>query len=72
MVLFYSTKNFTFPVGNEFSEPSFALEPRSEVVDEGNSIVLECLVNGWPKPNVRWLLGSETISADGDRVCFHI
>ncbi|VDK49439.1 unnamed protein product [Anisakis simplex] len=55
-------------VGNEFSEPSFALEPRGEVLDEGDSIVLECLANGWPKPDVRWLKGSQAISADGDRI----
>uniref|UniRef100_A0A183TZB1 Ig-like domain-containing protein n=1 Tax=Toxocara canis TaxID=6265 RepID=A0A183TZB1_TOXCA len=55
-------------VGNEFTEPSFALEPRGEVLDEGDSIVLECLANGWPRPDVRWLKGSQAISADGDRI----
>uniref|UniRef100_A0A158PQE6 Neogenin-like protein n=1 Tax=Brugia pahangi TaxID=6280 RepID=A0A158PQE6_BRUPA len=55
-------------VGNEFSEPNFILEPRGDVVNEGGSVVLECLVNGWPRPNVRWLKGAETISLTGDRI----
>ncbi|VDN45135.1 unnamed protein product [Gongylonema pulchrum] len=57
-------------VGNEFSEPYFVLEPRGDVVNEGEVVVLECLVNGWPRPDVRWLKGSETVPADGDRVSF--
>lgn len=44
------------------------LEPRGNVANEGELVVLECLVNGWPRPDVRWLKGSESISADGDRV----
>lgn len=44
------------------------LKPRGGVVNEGDAIVLECLVNGWPRPNVKWLKESETITADGDRV----
>uniref|UniRef100_F1KRH1 Netrin receptor DCC n=1 Tax=Ascaris suum TaxID=6253 RepID=F1KRH1_ASCSU len=55
-------------VGNQFTEPSFVLEPRGEVLQEGESIVLECLANGWPRPEVRWLKGSQAISADGDRI----
>ncbi|EJD75220.1 immunoglobulin I-set domain-containing protein [Loa loa] len=53
-------------VDNEFSEPYFILEPRGDVVKEGESVVLECLVNGWPRPDVRWLKGAETISITGD------
>ncbi|CAG9536052.1 unnamed protein product [Cercopithifilaria johnstoni] len=55
-------------VGNEFSEPYFVLEPRSDVINEGESVVLECLVNGWPRPDVRWLKGAETVSITGDRM----
>ncbi|VDK69307.1 unnamed protein product, partial [Onchocerca ochengi] len=54
--------------GNEFSEPYFVLEPRGDVINEGGSVVLECLVNGWPRPDVRWLKGAETISITGDRM----
>uniref|UniRef100_A0A158Q735 Neogenin-like n=1 Tax=Elaeophora elaphi TaxID=1147741 RepID=A0A158Q735_9BILA len=55
-------------VDNEFSEPYFVLEPRGDVVNEGQSVILECLVNGWPRPDVRWLKGAETISITGDRM----
>ncbi|VDK77158.1 unnamed protein product [Litomosoides sigmodontis] len=55
-------------VGNEFSKPFFVLKPRSKVVSEGESVVLECLVNGWPRPDVRWLKGAEIISATEDRI----
>ncbi|KAM3720689.1 Netrin receptor [Dirofilaria immitis] len=55
-------------VGNEFSEPYFVLEPRGDVINEGESVILECLVNGWPRPDVRWLKGAETISINGDRM----
>uniref|UniRef100_A0A914S5U3 Ig-like domain-containing protein n=1 Tax=Parascaris equorum TaxID=6256 RepID=A0A914S5U3_PAREQ len=63
-----SPENNGFSVGNQFTEPSFVLEPRGEVLQEGESIVLECLANGWPRPEVRWLKGSQAVSADGDRV----
>lgn len=55
-------------MSNEFLEPNFELKPRDDVVNEGKSVVLECLVNGWPKPDVRWLKGSDTISVTEDRV----
>uniref|UniRef100_A0A915Q3T3 Neogenin n=1 Tax=Setaria digitata TaxID=48799 RepID=A0A915Q3T3_9BILA len=59
-------------VANEFSEPYFVLEPRGDVVNEGESVVLECLVNGWPRPDIRWLKGAETISVSGERVAIII
>lgn len=40
---------------------SLVLEPRSQVVNEGDNIVLECMANATPKPKVRWLHGSSPL-----------
>lgn len=38
------------------------LEPRSQTIKLGDSIILECLVNGKPKPKIQWLHNSLLIS----------
>jgi hypothetical protein len=47
---------------------SIVLEPLSQTINEGESFLLECLSNGFPKPNIRWLLGSTAVVEDGERV----
>uniref|UniRef100_A0A914DW50 Neogenin n=1 Tax=Acrobeloides nanus TaxID=290746 RepID=A0A914DW50_9BILA len=47
---------------------SFALEPRGQVITSGESFILECLVNGHPKPRVRWLHASSPVVEDGSHI----
>lgn len=44
------------------------LAPRGQSVDEGGSLVLECLAAGQPTPDVTWLKDGTTLAVDGDRV----
>lgn len=34
---------------------SFALQPRFQTIHEDGQILIECLTNGVPKPNITWL-----------------
>ncbi|KAI1710055.1 fibronectin type III domain-containing protein [Ditylenchus destructor] len=51
---------------------SVVLEPRNQLIEAGRDFILECLVNGNPKPRARWLHESSTIdaSSSGGRIEF--
>lgn len=40
------------------------LEPKNQLIELGNSLILECLVNGKPKPKIRWFHNSILISTE--------
>uniref|UniRef100_A0A1I7ZQQ0 Down syndrome cell adhesion molecule-like protein Dscam2 n=1 Tax=Steinernema glaseri TaxID=37863 RepID=A0A1I7ZQQ0_9BILA len=48
--------------------PRFVIEPQSRVVVEGQAVILECVANGWPKTNVKWLKDSSTVELGSDRI----
>lgn len=41
--------------------PTFLTESSSQVVREGDTVTLECIANGYPKPLVKWLRNGEDI-----------
>lgn len=49
--------NIKSPSGNPeaFVAPNFVVRPTSQVVREGDQVILECASNGNPKPKVTWL-----------------
>uniref|UniRef100_A0A914WAK2 Neogenin n=1 Tax=Plectus sambesii TaxID=2011161 RepID=A0A914WAK2_9BILA len=52
----------------DVAEPVFVLEPTGQVVMEGDSAVLECVANGFPIPEIRWLKEDKAVTVDDDRI----
>lgn len=44
-----------------FAGPTFVTTPRSQVVREGDTVTLDCVANGNPKPTIKWLKNGEDI-----------
>lgn len=44
-----------------FAAPSFATMPSTQTVREGDMVTLDCVANGNPKPNIKWLKNGEEI-----------
>lgn len=42
--------------------PHFLLQPRSQIVDEGQNVMFTCEVAGEPSPEVEWLKDNMTVS----------
>lgn len=40
------------------------LEPKSQSIELGDSVILECLFNGKPKPKIQWFHNSILISTE--------
>jgi hypothetical protein len=53
---------------DDATEPTFALEPTAQVLIEGETCLLECLANGVPQPEVRWLKEDKAVHIDNDRI----
>lgn len=45
----------TAGVPESFASPSFVVVPAPQTVKEGETVTLECVANGNPKPTIRWL-----------------
>lgn len=59
-----SKTNLNIKAGGEpqtFQNPSFLTESTSKTVNEGGTVVLECVANGNPKPQIKWLRNGEDI-----------
>ncbi|XP_055609211.1 neogenin isoform X2 [Uranotaenia lowii] len=44
-----------------FAPPSFVIVPQPQTVKEGDTVILDCVANGNPKPTIRWLRNGEEI-----------
>lgn len=59
-----SKTNLNIKEGGEpqtFQSPTFLTESTSKTVNEGDTITLECVANGNPKPKLYWLRNGEDI-----------
>lgn len=61
----YSSKtNLNIKAGGEpqtFQQPIFSTESSSRKINEGATITLDCVANGNPKPQIKWLRNGEDI-----------
>lgn len=48
-------------VPESFAAPSFLSVPTPQTIKEGDTITLDCIANGNPKPTIRWLKNGEDI-----------
>ncbi|XP_062542701.1 neogenin isoform X2 [Armigeres subalbatus] len=44
-----------------FEPPSFVIVPQPQTVKEGDTVILDCVANGNPKPTIKWLRNGEEI-----------
>ncbi|XP_058836967.1 neogenin isoform X2 [Topomyia yanbarensis] len=44
-----------------FAPPSFVIVPQPQTVREGDTVILDCVSNGNPKPTIKWLRNGEEI-----------
>nr|XP_029732295.1 neogenin isoform X2 [Aedes albopictus] len=44
-----------------FEPPSFVIVPQPQTVREGDTVILDCVANGNPKPTIKWLRNGEEI-----------
>ncbi|XP_055537203.1 neogenin isoform X3 [Wyeomyia smithii] len=44
-----------------FAPPSFVIVPQPQTVREGDTVILDCVANGNPKPTIKWLRNGEEI-----------
>lgn len=44
-----------------FQAPNFLTESTSQTITEGSTITLDCVSNGNPKPQIKWLRNGEDI-----------
>lgn len=44
-----------------FQAPIFLTESSAQIVQEGNSVTLDCVANGNPRPHLKWLRNGEEI-----------
>lgn len=51
----------TAGVPESFASPSFITMPSPQTIKEGDTITLDCIANGNPKPEIRWLKNGEDI-----------
>ena len=47
--------------GENLAAPSFLVGPSPQTVKEGDLVTLDCVANGVPKPQIRWLRNGEEI-----------
>ena len=51
---------------NVFSgPPDFVVEPKDTVVEEGQTMVMDCAVQGEPIPSIRWQKGRKKLKDEG-------
>lgn len=48
-------------IPESFKAPSFLSVPTPQTIREGDTITLDCIANGNPKPTIRWLKNGEDI-----------
>lgn len=48
-------------VPESFAAPSFLSVPTPQTIKEGDTITLDCIANGNPKPTIRWLRNGDDI-----------
>lgn len=59
-----SKTNLNIKAGGEpqqFQPPIFLTESTSKTVNEGETVTLDCVANGNPKPQIKWLRNGEDI-----------
>ncbi|XP_039436857.1 neogenin isoform X1 [Culex pipiens pallens] len=44
-----------------FAPPSFVIVPQPQTVKEGDTVILDCVANGNPKPTIKWLRNGEEV-----------
>lgn len=57
-----SKTNLNIKVGGEpqqFQSPTFLTESTSKTFNEGDTVTLDCVANGNPKPQIKWLRNGE-------------
>ncbi|XP_036331556.1 neogenin isoform X2 [Rhagoletis pomonella] len=54
-------KKMTDPGGETLVAPSFLVGPSPKTVKEGDSVTLDCVANGVPKPQIKWLRNGEEL-----------
>lgn len=64
-----SKTNINIRAGGEpqtFQSPTFLTESTSKTVNEGETVILDCVANGNPKPQIKWLRNGEDINIGSD------
>lgn len=59
-----SKNNLNIKAGGEpqqFQPPTFLTESTTKTVNEGDTVTLDCVANGNPKPQIKWLRNGEDI-----------
>lgn len=70
-----SKSNLNIKAGGEpqqFQAPTFLTESMSKTVNEGETITLDCVANGNPKPQIKWLRNGEDIEINESNSKFQI
>lgn len=48
--------------------PVFLTDSSSQIVREGDTVTLECISNGFPRPQIKWLRNGEDIDIKYERI----
>lgn len=70
-----SKTNLNIKAGGEpqqFQAPTFLTEPMSKTANEGETVTLDCVANGNPKPQIKWLRNGEDIEINESNPKFRI
>ncbi|XP_055311866.1 neogenin isoform X2 [Sitodiplosis mosellana] len=70
-----SKTNLNIKAGGEpqqFQAPTFLTESTSKTVNEGETVTLDCVANGNPKPQIKWLRNGEDIEVSDSNPRYRI
>lgn len=70
-----SKTNLNIKVGGEpqqFQPPTFLTDSTSKTVNDGVTVTLDCVANGNPKPQIKWLRNGEDIDTGNTQNRFRI
>lgn len=56
----------------QFQQPTFLTESISKTANEGDMVFLDCVANGNPRPQIKWLRNGEDIDINGSDSRFKI
>ncbi|XP_035007788.2 neogenin 1a isoform X2 [Hippoglossus stenolepis] len=56
------------PETEDERKPEFLVQPAAVIKVVGNSVLLPCVVSGFPAPNVRWMLGDKLLQESEGRL----
>lgn len=70
-----SKTNLNIKAGGEpqqFQQPIFLTESKTKTANEGDTVTLDCVANGNPRPQIKWLRNGEDIEIAGSESRFRM